>query len=62
MRTVLATYHGTVSPTFTMRHKMGIFATRSKSISQSLQRVVRNRTFEHEITTHRNRTMCSELS
>ena len=54
---------GTISQTFTMRRKMGIFAMRSKSISQSLQRVLRNRTFVQEkVTTRRKSMMCSDES
>ncbi len=42
--------------------KMGIFATLRKSISQSLQRVVRYRIFVQEkLTTRRKSTMCSRL-
>ncbi len=48
---------GTISLTFTT-HRNAYFAIRSKSISQSLRRVVRNRTFVQEKLTTRRTLRC----
>ena len=54
-------YYGMISLTFTMRRKMGIFAMRRKSISQSLWRVVLYIFFVQEkLAPRRKSMMCSD--